>query len=156
MPAHLDFGEAVSKYSEDENSKFTGGRIPARDGSTFVTIDQLDKDMVLMLKDLKVGEYSKPTEFTDERGKKGVRIVRYLTKTEPHRENLKDDYDKVAQRALEEKKNNALEKWFTKKIPSFYVKFQMNIKPAPKCKSGRQVPPYKNKIKLFNILQRLF
>ena len=58
-----------------------------------------------MLKDLKVGEYSQPTEFTDEQGKKAVRIVDILTKTEPHRENLKDDYDKVAQRALEEKKN---------------------------------------------------
>jgi peptidyl-prolyl cis-trans isomerase SurA len=127
----LDFGEAVSKYSEDETSKFTGGRIPARDGSSFVTIDQLDKDLVLMLKDLKPGEFSKPTEYTDERGKKAVRIVEILTKTEPHRENLKDDYDKVAQRALEEKKNDALEKWFTKKIPSFYVNISDEYKSCP-------------------------
>jgi peptidyl-prolyl cis-trans isomerase SurA len=117
----LDFGQAVSKFSEDDNTKFTGGRVPSRDGSTFVTIDQLDKDMVLMLRDLKPGEYSQPTEFADERGKKGVRIIKILTKTEPHRENLKDDYDKVAQKALEEKKNDALEKWFAKKIPTFYV-----------------------------------
>lgn len=127
----LDFGQAVSKYSEDENSKFTGGRIPARDGSTFITIDQLDKDLVLMLKDLKVGEYSQPTEFTDDRGKKGVRIVEILTKTQPHRENLKDDYDKVARRALEEKKNAALEKWFMRKIPSFYVKISDDYKNCP-------------------------
>ena len=127
----LDFGQAVSRYSEDENSKFTGGRIPARDGSTFVTIDELDKDLVLMLKDLKVGEYSQPTEFVDAQGKKGVRIVEILTKTEPHRENLKDDYDKVAQRALEEKKNQALEDWFTKKIPSFYVKIADDYKSCP-------------------------
>lgn len=127
----LDFGQAVSKYSEDENSKFTGGRIPARDGSTFITIDQLDKDLVLMLKDLKVGEYSQPTEFTDDRGKKGVRIVEILTKTQPHRENLKDDYDKVARRALEEKKNAALEKWFIRKIPSFYVKISDDYKNCP-------------------------
>ena len=77
----MQFGEAVSKYSEDDNSKFTGGRIPARDGSTFLTIDQLDKDLVLMLKDLKVGEYSKPTEFTDDTGKKAVRIVEIISKT---------------------------------------------------------------------------
>ncbi|MEO8414610.1 MAG: peptidylprolyl isomerase [Ginsengibacter sp.] len=121
VAGNIDFGQAVSKYSEDENSKFTGGRIPARDGSTFITIDQLDKDLVVMLKDLKVGEYSQPIEFNDDRGKKGVRIVQILDKTQPHRENLKDDYDKVAQRALEEKKNDALEMWFTKKIPSFYV-----------------------------------
>ena len=73
-----------------------------------------------MLKDLKVGEYSKPTEFVDDKGKKAVRIVEIITRTEPHRENLKDDYDKVAQRALEDKKNEALEKWFSQKIPTFY------------------------------------
>jgi peptidyl-prolyl cis-trans isomerase SurA len=127
----LDFGQAVSKFSEDDNSKFTGGRVPARDGSTFLTIDQLDKDMVPMLKDLKPGEYSQPTEFSDERGKKGVRIIEILTKTEPHRENLKDDYDKVAQIALEEKKNEALEKWFAKKIPSFYVDISEEYKACP-------------------------
>lgn len=127
----LQFGEAVSRYSEDENSKFTGGRIPARDGSTFLSIDQLDKDLVLMLKDLKVGDYSPATEFTDDRGKKGVRIVEVITKTEPHRENLKDDYDKVSQRALEEKKNEVLEQWFGKKIPSFYVNISDEFKTCP-------------------------
>jgi peptidyl-prolyl cis-trans isomerase SurA len=124
----IDFGTAVNKYSEDDNSKFTGGRITGKDGSTFVTIDELDKDLVLMLKDLKVGEYSQPTEFTDDRGKKAVRIVDVLTKTEPHRENLKDDYDKVAQRALEEKKNAALDKWFAQKVPTFYLKIADDYK----------------------------
>ncbi len=128
------FGQAVSKYSEDENSKFTGGRIPAKNGSTFLTIDQLDKDLVLMLKDLKVGEYSQPTEFTDDRGKKGVRIVEIITKTEPHRENLKDDYDKVAQRALEDKKNGVLEDWFTKKVSGFYIKIADDYKSCPELK----------------------
>jgi peptidyl-prolyl cis-trans isomerase SurA len=128
----LQFGEAVSKYSEDDNSKFTGGRISGSDGSTFVSIDQLDKDLVLMLKDLKVGEYSQPTEFYDPSGqKKAVRIVEIITKTEPHRENLKDDYDKVAQRALEEKKNDLLENWFNKKIPTFYVNISKEYQTCP-------------------------
>lgn len=119
----MGFGEAVAKFSDDETAKSTAGQIMARDGSTFLTIDQLDKDMVLLLKssNLKPGEYSKPTVFTDERGKKGVRIVYMVSKSEPHRENLKDDYNKIAQRALDEKKSAALEKWFTAKIPSFYV-----------------------------------
>ncbi|MEO6638230.1 MAG: peptidylprolyl isomerase [Ginsengibacter sp.] len=130
----LQFGAAVSKFSEDENQKFTGGRVTGRDGSTFVSIDQLDKDLVVMLKDLKVGEYSAATEFSDERGKKGVRIVELLTKTEPHRENLKDDYDKVSQRALEEKKNDMLEEWFAKKIPTFYVNINEEYKACPEMK----------------------
>ena len=136
----MSFGQAVSKYSEDENSKFTGGRIPAKNGSTFLTIDQLDKDLVLMLKDLKVGEYSQPSEFADDRGKKGVRIVEIITKTEPHRENLKDDYDKVAQTALEDKKNDVLEDWFTKKVPGFYIKIADDYKFCPELKKWETNP----------------
>lgn len=116
----IDFGTAVSRYSDDESSKFTAGMIQGRDG-TFLTIDQLDKDLVIKMKDLKVGEYSQPLEYTDERGKKGIRIVYLKTKTEPHRENLKDDYNKVAQRAIEQKKETALEKWFDDKKRNYYI-----------------------------------
>lgn len=64
------FGEAANKYGEDENARFTGGLKQGANG-TYLTIDQLDKDMVLMLADMKVGEYSKPVVFADEREKKG-------------------------------------------------------------------------------------
>ena len=117
----LSFGEAVNKYSDDEGSKFNGGQIQARDGSNYVTIDQMDKDMVIALQKMKLGEFSEPMAFTDERGKKGVRIIHLKSRTEPHRESLKDDYSKIAARALELKKNDTLEKWFQSHIPNFYV-----------------------------------
>lgn len=116
------FGEAVSKYSDDEGSKFTGGRKTNMEGSTYITLDQLDKEMLLMMKDLQVGQYAQPVEFMDERGKKGVRIVYLISRSEPHRENLKDDYNKISQRALENKKGELLEKWFNEKISSYYIK----------------------------------
>jgi peptidyl-prolyl cis-trans isomerase SurA len=134
----LTFGQAVSKYSEDENSKFTGGLISANDGSgnTSLSIDKLsDKNLVQMLEKLKVGEYSAPTEYADPTGKKSVRIVVIKSETQPHRENLRDDYDKVAQRAVEEKKNDALEEWFNKKISTFYVNIDKNYQSCPELKS---------------------
>ncbi len=134
ITGNVKFGEAVSKYSDDESSKFTGGRIQGRDGNTFLTIDQLDKDLVARLKDLTVGEYSQPAEYVDERGKKGVRIIQLITRTEPHRENLKDDYNKVAQRALEDKKNEMLEKWFYKNIPTYYINVDNEYKDCPEMK----------------------
>lgn len=127
----MGFGEAVNRYSNDDASKFSAGQIMGRDGSTYVTIDQLDKDMVAMLKDLKVGQYSKPTEYTDERGRKGIRVVYLKTVTEPHRENLKDDYNRIAQRALEEKKNDALETWFMKRVSSYYIRIDDEFKSCP-------------------------
>ncbi len=121
IDGNLQFGQAVSKYSDDEASKFTGGIKQNSEGSTFLTIDQLDKDMVLLMRDLETGGYSKPTPFVDERGKKGIRIVHLIDRTEPHRENLKDDYNKIAQAALEEKKGEALDAWFTKNVGSYYI-----------------------------------
>jgi peptidyl-prolyl cis-trans isomerase SurA len=119
----IGFGEAVAKYSDDEAAKFTAGIMMARDGSNYLKIDELDKEMALLLKksNLKAGEYSQPSVFTDERGKKGVRIIFLISRSEPHRENLKDDYNRVAQRALEQKRNKVLQTWFQAKIATYYI-----------------------------------
>jgi len=119
----LPFGVAVAKYSEDPIAKSTGGQVMGKNGTTFMTIPDLDKDMVLLLKNsnLKVGEISKPSVYKDEQGKTGVRIVQLVSKSEPHRENLRDDYDRIAQRALDQKRSAALEKWFVTKVPTFYI-----------------------------------
>jgi len=117
----ISFGEAVSKYSEDENAKYLAGMKQSYNGSTYVTIDQLDKDLVLMLGKMKVGEYSKPVVFNDERQKKAIRIVYLKSRSEPHRENFKDDFNRIAERALEFKKQEVLEKWFATKIPNYYI-----------------------------------
>lgn len=118
----LAFGEAVNKFSDDENSKFSAGAITSgQDGNIFLSIDMLDKDMVVALKDLKPGDFSAPQIYTDERGRKAVRLIHLKRRTEPHRENLMDDYNRIAQRALEFKKNEALEKWFSEHIPGYYV-----------------------------------
>ena len=142
----MKFGEAVSKYSDDDNSKFNAGQISGKDGSTFLTIDQLDKDLVVMLKDLKVGEYSQPKEYVDERGKKGIRIVNLKTRTQPHRENLKDDYNRVAQRALEDKKNEAIDVWFNKKIPSYFIRIDEEYRNCEEMKKWVNIAeaPVKN------------
>ena len=123
VAGNISFGEAVAKYSDDESAKFTAGRLMGRDGSTYLLLADLDKELILLLKNesLKPGEFSKPIPFTDERGKKGVRLVYLISKSDPHRENLKDDYNKIGQRALEEKKSAALQKWFSERISTYYI-----------------------------------
>ncbi len=121
VAGNISFSEAVNRHSEDESSKFSGGALMNREGSTYLTIDQLDKDLVVALKNLKLNQVSQPLAFTDERGRKAVRIVVLKSKSEPHRMNLKDDYNKVAELALDQKRQAALEKWFNDKIPSFYI-----------------------------------
>jgi peptidyl-prolyl cis-trans isomerase SurA len=117
----ITFGEAVNKNSDDDGSKFNGGAIAGRDGSTYVNLDQLDKDMVVSIKSMKPGEISTPQVFVDERGRKAVRLIYFKERTAPHKENLKEDYNRVAQRALEQKKNKSLEAWFKEHIPNYYI-----------------------------------
>ena len=123
----VQFGDAVQKNTEDDAAKYTAGLNQCANG-TYCKIDELDKDLVKMLKDLKVNEYSKPVAFTDDRGKQGVRIVFLKSRSDPHRENLRDDYNRVANRAMEEKKYDAMEKWFNTKIPSYYIRIDNNEK----------------------------
>jgi len=130
----MQFGEAVAKFSDDESSKFTGGNILNKEGSTFLTIDQLDKDMVLMLKSLKPGDYSIPAQYTDERGKVGIRIIYLKSKSLPHRENMQDDYSRIAESALEDKKGDALDKWFNNNIPNYYIKIDDDYKDCVEMK----------------------
>jgi peptidyl-prolyl cis-trans isomerase SurA len=118
----INFNQAALKYSQDEQAKFAGPFFMGRDGSTYVTIDELDKDVVTMLGKLKIGEYSQPVAFTDEqRGKKGVRIIYLKSRSEPHRMNMKDDYNKIAQFALEEKKAKTMDKWLAGRLPTYYI-----------------------------------
>lgn len=118
----LTFNEGAAKYSDEESAKYTGPYLTNRDGSTFVTIDQLDKDMVSLLAKLKPGDYSMPVAYENEQGKKGVRIVHLKSRSTPHRMNFQDDYSKIAQFALEEKKAKVMEKWIQNKLETYYVK----------------------------------
>jgi peptidyl-prolyl cis-trans isomerase SurA len=133
IAATIDFNNAAGKYSEDESQKYSGPYIISRDGDTYNNIDELDKDVVAMLSKIKIGEYSQPTLFTDERtGKKGVRILYLKSRSEPHRMNLRDDYNKISTAALEEKKYLALEKWMNAHIPNYYIMVDPEEASCPK------------------------
>jgi peptidyl-prolyl cis-trans isomerase SurA len=117
----LGFNEAASKYSDDESAKYTGAFIMNRNGSVYNTIDQLDKEMVTSISKMKIGDISQPVAFTGDQNKKGVRVIYLKSRSEPHRMNLRDDYSKISQMALEEKKGMTLDKWLKAKIPSYYI-----------------------------------
>lgn len=108
----VSFSEAVDHYSEDISSKLTAGSITSADGDPIVTIEQIDKSIVVVLDQLNVGEYSKPIPFTDDKRRSGARIIYLKRKTPPHIENLKDDYSNIAQRLIAKKQNEVLTQWF--------------------------------------------
>ncbi|MGV3530251.1 MAG: peptidylprolyl isomerase [Flavisolibacter sp.] len=131
VKGEMDFSTAAGKYSEDEQAKFAGHFITGQGMETTVTIDQLDKSIVPLLDKIQVGEYSEPVAFTDERGKKGVRLIYLKSKTDPHRMNLDDDYNRIAAAALEQKKMQALEKWMNTHTSQYYIRLDVDDKTCP-------------------------
>jgi peptidyl-prolyl cis-trans isomerase SurA len=149
IASRLSFGEAVNKFSDDESSKFSGGAITSRDGSTYVNIDQLDKEMVVLIQNMKPGEISAPQVYLDDRGRKTVRLIYFKERTSPHRENLKEDYNKVAQRALEEKKAKSMDSWFKERVPNYYVFIDNSLQACPELKDWTKVANMIVKEKVF-------
>ncbi len=119
----LVFSAAVGKYSNDDASKMTGGMITNQQtGATSLLTEDLEPSVALIINEMKVGEYSQPTEYTDSRtGDKLVRIVYLKSRTEPHKANLQDDYNKIQQVAFAEKQNTYLMTWLEDHISSFYI-----------------------------------
>jgi len=123
----MNFNTAAAKYSDEETTKFNGAFILNQDRSPYVTIDALDKELIPIISKLKVGEISQPAAFSNERDKKGVRIVYLKSRSEPHRMNMRDDYSKIANAALGQKKSEALDKWLKSKMPEYYVMIDDNL-----------------------------
>jgi peptidyl-prolyl cis-trans isomerase SurA len=119
----LTFQEAVGKYSTDEMSSRTGGMIAdMQTGSTTLEIDKLDPSLALMIDTLKPGTFSKPQVFDKGNGEKSTRIVYMRSISQPHKANLKDDYGKIQEVALQQKKAKKLDQWMAEKSPSYYLK----------------------------------
>ena len=119
----MTFQEAVGKFSTDEAAKRTGGMIAdPQTGNTELDITKLDPGMVLMMDSLQKGEYTKPHVFYNDMREQSCRIVYLRNRTTPHRANLTDDYSKIKEVALMEKKNQKQMAWIKDKLPTFYLK----------------------------------
>ncbi|TXH20652.1 MAG: peptidylprolyl isomerase [Chitinophagaceae bacterium] len=120
----ISFKDAAYKFSEDDDAIKQNGPfiINIYNRSTLISYDMLDKDAIPVIKDMKTGDISKATIFSQERSqKKGVRLLYLKSRTEAHVLNLNDDYTKISEQALNEKKNKEMDKWLQKTVPNYHV-----------------------------------
>jgi peptidyl-prolyl cis-trans isomerase SurA len=110
----IKFDAAAKEHSDDLNTKGQGGFFADSDGGTKISIKELDPVVYFNIDTMKVGSISKPITYRTDDGKEAVRILYFKTKLPPHQANLKDDWHRIQAAALGEKKDKALEKWFTK------------------------------------------
>jgi peptidyl-prolyl cis-trans isomerase SurA len=119
----LSFELAALYFSQDENTKMNGGlRVNPMTGNTSFKLDQFETKEYYIIKDLKVGEISDSFESTDEKGNLVYKVVRIKSKTEPHKANLKQDYELIKNMARQEKQNEIVDNWVEEKIKSTYIR----------------------------------
>ncbi|WP_233555630.1 peptidylprolyl isomerase [Pontibacter oryzae] len=118
----LTFAQAAKEYSDDKGTKDNGGMITSRStGATYITMDQVDPAIFFVIDTMQVGEVSKPVPFTTPDGQEAMRIIYLKSKTTPHLANLTDDYQKIANAALAQKRSKAVSEWFAKNIGTVYI-----------------------------------
>ena len=121
----ISITEAASRFSNDDETKLNGGLISnPYTGSTKFEMDQLsqiDPTLVFTIDKLKTGEASSPSITQGRDGKQAYHIVYVKSRTEPHRAYLKEDYQRIQDEALAQKKENAVNTWIKKKISTTYV-----------------------------------
>nr|WP_295921331.1 peptidylprolyl isomerase [uncultured Dyadobacter sp.] len=122
----LKFAKAALDNSDDKETAESGGLIQDRNtGLSKLTLDaSMDPALYFAIDTMKVGDLSMPVSYRLEDGSSAMRVLWYKSKSEPHTANLHDDYEKLAQIVLSNKRNNALEEWFKKAQGDVFISIE--------------------------------
>ncbi|MCU0378634.1 MAG: peptidylprolyl isomerase [Bacteroidales bacterium] len=121
----LKFDRAAMMFSSDKATRANGGKMvqdnPSERGTWF-TLDELPKEINLVVRNMKLGEISEPFRTTDAKGNFVYCIIRLDNEIAPHRISMKDDYNFLSQAALMAKKNKAYQDWIIEKIKRTFIR----------------------------------
>ncbi|TVQ04338.1 MAG: hypothetical protein EA359_06945 [Balneolaceae bacterium] len=123
------FSDLARRHSEDEETRGFGGRLyDERTGSRLMPINQLEPALyriVLLLDD--EGQISEPRSYNPRNPtvNRAFRIVRLDRHIPEHRANLKDDYDRLRDLALQQKQAIKMAKWIDDIRSEVYVEFKI-------------------------------
>ena len=116
------FEEAAKLFSDDKETRYNGGLIyNQQSASSFFEMNQLDKQIFLIIDDLDQGQYSNSI-LSESKDGKFYQMVKLKTITKPHKANLKDDYQFILQNATNDAKADAIKTWVKQKSKSTYIK----------------------------------
>ncbi len=119
----ITFEEAAEKFSDDEGGKTSGGLIiNPQSGTSNFEVEELDPSTFFVIDKLKVGEVSQPTKLPNPDGKQSYKLLKLKSRSTPHVANLREDYQRISNIALQLKQNKAINDWIIKKRKNVYVK----------------------------------
>jgi len=117
----MTFEEAAWKFSDDPGKINQGLMINQYTGTTRFRTEEIEPNLFFVIDRLEQGDVSSPVGMVTDEGQQAFRIVKLISRTEPHRANLQQDYDFIQQLALEEKKRRATQAWINRRLPNTYV-----------------------------------
>jgi peptidyl-prolyl cis-trans isomerase SurA len=123
----ISWEEAVNRYSNDEATRQNKGIItnPITGEQTWdmEDLNQVDQQIFLLTDAMEKGDISQPNLYINLYDRKqGVRIVRLMERSEPHRANLKSDYALIKRAAENDKKQRLISNWVKSKIGNAYIR----------------------------------
>lgn len=128
MDETMSFEEAALRFSHDKDSRTSGGlMVNPRTGTSKFEISQIPVAINKQLQTMEEGDISPSFHMIDDRkGKETYRLVLLKKKGEPHKANLKDDYQ-MLQSMLENKKSDeVLDEWIKTKQEETYITIDKN------------------------------
>lgn len=130
----ITFEEAARKYSDDKETKQNGGLMvnPTTSSTKWENedISQLDQNLVFMFDKMNVGDVTTPMQYRSRDQKPGYRLLTIISRSDPHKANMKDDYTRLMQMAAFEKQKKNITDWIAKRSKGTYIK----IDPFYSCK----------------------
>ena len=117
----IKFEKAAKEFSDDPETKGSGGFFKDATGSTRVPVDELDPVVFFKLETMKAGDISEPLVYRTNDQKDAVRIIYYKSRIPPHVASLEEDYHRIQVATLNEKKNRVLQKWFAKAQQDVFI-----------------------------------
>lgn len=127
----IDFDIAVKRFSEDaETVQQNGLLINRTNASTRFdndAINLLDPGLIVVLNPMQEGTVSEPMEFMTEDGKPAFRILKLKSRIPPHKANIKDDYPKLYQMAVQTEQAKARQDWIKTHVPKTYIRINDSL-----------------------------
>ena len=124
----LTFQKAALMFSDDPG-RINGGLIQSESsGKTSLAADELDPKVFFVIDKMQPGEISNSLPYSTEDGTQAYRVLYLKVRTEPHKANLKDDYNKIQEWALNDKKGKTIGKWIEAKSKTAYIRLGERFK----------------------------
>ncbi len=121
----LTFERAAMWFSSDKATRANGGKMVSQNPSErvdWLTLDELSREVNLVVRNMKIGEISEPFRTTDSKGNSIYCIIRLDAEVAAHRVSMQDDYNYLSELALRDKQTRKYEEWIADKIKRTYIR----------------------------------